>query len=108
MPRPEWQNINQGKLVGPGASEVDRGRRFDPAKGRPRYFTDSLWGFLLEPLADDKTRLVVSGYWFMEPRWLRPFMSFAVVEWTHWMMQTKQFANIKRRAERERHFPSPR
>lgn len=120
---PEWQTINLGDmLVGPDASELENawevaalvperflglrasfdlqhGRRFDPAKGRPRYFTDSLWGFLLEPLPDNNTRLIVSGYWCLEPKWLQPFMSFAVLEWTHWVMQTKQFANIKRRAE---------
>lgn len=123
---PEWQNIKVGDmLVGPGASRMEseswqvaalvperffglrasfdlqHGRRFDPAKGRPRYFTDSLWGFLLEPLPGDKTRLIVSGYWRLEPRWLQPFASFAFLEWTHWIMQTKQFANIKLRAERE-------
>jgi len=120
---PEWQNVKTGDmLVGSGASEMEnawevaafvperflglrasfdlqRGRRFDPAKGRPRFFTDSLWGFLLEPLPDNKTRLIVSGYWNLEPRWLQPFMSFAVLEWSHWVMQTKQFANLKRRAE---------
>jgi hypothetical protein len=120
---PQWQNVSPGDiLAGPGAGEMEhawevaalvperflglrasfdlrQGRRFDPAKGRPRYFTDSLWGFLLKPLPDKNTRLIVSGYWCLEPRWLQPFMSFALLEWTHWIMQSKQFANIKRRSE---------
>lgn len=121
---PELQHVNVGDmLAGPGAGELEnawevaaleperflglrasfdlqRGRRFDPAQGRPRYFTDSLWSFLLKPLPGNRTRLVVSGYWCLEPRYLQPFLSFAVLEWTHWVMQTKQFANIKRRVER--------
>lgn len=67
---------------------------------RPRHYTDSIWGFLLEELPGHRTRLVVSGYWAMRPRWLQPIMSFAVLEPSHWVMQTRQFANLKRRAER--------
>lgn len=130
---PEWQNVNVGDmLAGPDVSEMEksswqvaaieperflglrasfdlrRGRRFDPAKDHPQYFTDSIWGFLLKPLADNKTRLIVSGYWRLEPKWLQPFASFAALEWTHWIMQTRQFANIKRRAEKAgQERPSP-
>lgn len=122
---PEWQNVKVGDmLAGPDAGELEknswqvaaleperflalrasfdlqRRRRFDPASDHPRYFTDSIWGFLLKPLPGNKTRLIVSGYWRLEPRWLQPFTSFAALEWTHWVMQTKQFANIKRRVEK--------
>jgi proline iminopeptidase len=78
-----------------------RGRPFDPAGARPRFFTDSLWGFLLEELPARRTRLVVSGYWSLRPRWLRPVASVLVLEPSHWVMQTRQFANLKRRAERD-------
>ena len=54
-----------------------RGRPFDPAGQRPRCLTDSIWGFLLEELPGDRTRLVVSGYWTLRPRWLQPVMSLA-------------------------------
>lgn len=118
----EWQRISVGDiLAGPDAAEAEkawevaalvperflglrasfdlRGHRFNPSQARPRYYTDSLWGFLLEELPGGHTRLVVSGYWSLRPRWLQPLLSFAVLEWTHWIMQMRQFANLKHRAE---------
>lgn len=77
-----------------------RGRPFDPAGARPRSSTDSTWGFLLQPLPGDRTRLVVSGYWSLQPRWLQPAASFIFLEPSRWIMQTRQFANLKRRVER--------
>ena len=74
-----------------------RGRPFDPAAARPRFFTDSTWGFRLEELPGGRTRLVVSGYWSLQPRWLRPVLSAVFLEPSHWIMQTRQFANVKRR-----------
>lgn len=121
---PEWQRIAVGDLlVGPGASalegawevaalvperflglrasfDLQSGRRFDASKARPRHRTDSLWGFLLAPLPGGRTRLVVSGYWSLRPRWLQPILTVLLFEPTHWIMQTRQFANLKRRAER--------
>ena len=77
-----------------------RGRQFDPAGRRPRRYTDSTWGFLLTELPGRRTRLLVSGYWASRPRWLQHlFVSVAVLEPAHWVMQTRQFANLKRRAE---------
>lgn len=78
-----------------------RGRPFDPVAGRPRSFTDSLWGFLLEELPGGRTRLVVSGYWALGPRWLKPILSVLVLEPAHWVMQTRQFTKLARQAERE-------
>jgi hypothetical protein len=119
---PEWQQISVGDmLAGPDASAMEkawevaalaperflglrasfdylRGRRFDPSKERPRYSTDSLWGFLLEERPGSRTRLVVSGYWSLRPRWLQGLFGFGFLEWTHWIMQTRQFANLKRRS----------
>ncbi len=120
---PEWQEISGGDrlLAMPDGSEwwevaaleperflclrmsLDlRGRPFDPAGARPRHFTDSTWGFLLEELPGPRTRLVVSGYWSLRPRWLQPMMSFLVLEPSHWIMQTRQFANLKHRVEPSR------
>jgi proline iminopeptidase len=117
---PEWQEISVGDrlLAKPDGSEwwevaalepgrflclrmsLDlRGRPFDPAGTRPRHHTDSTWGFLLEELPGGRTRLVVSGYWSLQPRWLQPILSLLVLEPTHWIMQTRQFANLKRRVE---------
>lgn len=107
---PEWQNVKTGDyLGGPDVSELER-KAWEVAALEPQRFlglrsripySESLWGFWLKEQPAGKTRLIVSGYWNMRPRWLQPFMSFAVLEWTHWIMQTKQFAELKRRAESE-------
>ena len=80
---PEWQDISVGhhmpsvpdgsvwwevaalepeRFLGLRMSVDLRGRPFDPKQTRPRFYSDSLWAFLLEPLPGDRTRLVVSGY----------------------------------------------
>lgn len=76
-----------------------RGRPFDPARARPRHYTDSIWGFELKEVAGGRTRLVVSGYWALKPKWLQPFLSTILLEPSHWVMQTRQFSNLKRLAE---------
>ncbi|MEQ4517789.1 hypothetical protein ABLI39_00245 [Pseudarthrobacter sp. B907] len=119
---PEWQDIAVGdhlsatpdgsqwwqvaalepeRFLGLRMSLDLRGRPFDPAGARPRHFTDSLWGFELKETADGRTRLVVSGYWSFRPKWLQPLLSIVVLEPSHWVMQTRQFANLKRLAESE-------
>jgi hypothetical protein len=119
---PEWQEISIGdRFLGtPDGSEswevaaleperflclrasLDlRGRQFDPKGVPPRFYTNSTWSFLLEELPERCTRLVVSGYWSFQPRWLQPILSFLFLEPSHWIMQTRQFANLKRRAEHD-------
>ena len=119
---PEWQQIAVGDRLAakPDGSEwwevaaleperflclrmsLDlRGRPFDPRGARPRSYTDSTWGFLLEELPGPRTRLVVSGYWSLRPRRLQPIMSIFILEPSHWIMQTRQFANLERLAGRE-------
>jgi proline iminopeptidase len=78
-----------------------RGKRFDPNGARPRFYTDSTWGWLLEELPHGRTRVIESGYWCMRPRWLQPIAGFFFVEAQHWVMQTRQFGNLKRRIERQ-------
>lgn len=117
---PEWQAIKLGdhlsampdnsiwwevaalepdRFLGLRASLDLRGHPFSPNGPRPRFFTDSLWGFLLEPLPGENTRLVVSGYWAFQPRWLQPVMSLLFLDLQHWIMQMRQFKNLKRLAE---------
>jgi len=119
---PEWQEIALGDFLGPQEGMTSRawavaalergrflglrasfdlrhGRWFDPTGTPPPFFTDSLWGFLLEPLPDGNTRLVVSGYWALRPRWLQPIMSVLFLEPEHWIMQMRQFRNLKRLTE---------
>ncbi|MGV9712217.1 SRPBCC family protein [Gordonia sp. NPDC003424] len=115
---PEWQDVTLGdRFLGtPDGSQAwevvacepqrflalrmtldGKGRQYDPADGRPSSYTDSTWSFWLRPLPDDRTRLVVSGYWAFEPRWLKPIISTLMLEPSHWVMQTRQFHNLKRR-----------
>lgn len=99
-----WQiaSLEPGRYLGLRASrDLRTGRVFDPAGPRPRYFTDSTWGFLLEGLPEERTRLIVSGYWSMRPRWLQPILSTIFLEPAHWIMQTRQFANLQRRVRAE-------
>ena len=125
---PEWQEIYLGDrlagtpgrepLVGgrgvgagalPGAPHVAR-----PARSslRPRgaeaalLQSDSIWAFQLHELPGGGTRLVVSGYWALQPPWLLPIASIIFLEPSHWIMQTRQFANLKHRAERDSVDPS--
>lgn len=119
---PEWQDISVGqrmpstldgsvwwevaaikpeRFLGLRMSVDLRGRPFDPKGTRPRSYTDSLWAFLLEKLPGDRTRLVVSGYWAFQPKWLQGIVSFLFIEPSTWIMQTRQFTGLKRRAERE-------
>ncbi len=118
---PEWQEISVGdrfagtpdgsqswevaalepaRFLGLRVSLDLRGRPFDPAAtSRPHSYTDSLWGFLLDELPGGRTRLVVSGYWALRPAWLLPLASFVFLEPSHWIMQMRQFQNLKRRVE---------
>jgi proline iminopeptidase len=119
---PEWQNVHLGDHFSamPDGSQwwevaaleperflalrmtVDlRGRRFDRSKEWPSRYSDSTWSFLLKELPGDRTRLIVSGYWLVKPEWLQPPTNFFLLEPSHWIMQMRQFHNIKRFAERD-------
>lgn len=78
-----------------------RGRPL-PASGRwPQGYTQSTWCFLLDQLPGQRTRLVVSGYASARPRAMGVVIGFLFWEPAHWIMQKRQFANLKRRAERD-------
>jgi hypothetical protein len=77
-----------------------RGHPFDPSGPRPRAFSDSLWAFQLNELPGSRTRLVVSGYACSRPRALTVIADILFWEPAHWIMQKRQFANLKRRVER--------
>lgn len=42
--------------------------------------SDAPWGFLLRELPGKRTRLITTGYWTMQPRWLQPLVSVALYE----------------------------
>jgi len=117
----EWQNVAVGdrlpsmpdnaawwevtalepeRFLGLRASMDLNGQPFDPARGRPRFYTDSLWAFQLNELPGGRTRLVVSGYWSMKPGWAKALANGFILEPAHWVMQVRQFQNLKRLVER--------
>ena len=120
---PEWQNLEVGNRLAStlsgsawfevAALEPERflglrapinlrsGRPFDATGPRPRFYVDALWGFQLKELPGGRTRLVVSGYASARPRLLQVIADLLFWEPAHWIMQTRQFANLKRRAERQ-------
>ena len=116
---PEWQSIAVGDRLpslpsGKAWFEVaaveperflalraplDRsGQPFDTSGPRPPHYTDSVWCFLLEDLPGDRTRLVVSGYETASSRLVQAVANFLFWEPAHWVMQTRQFTGLARRA----------
>jgi hypothetical protein len=85
--------------------DLHGGRPFDVLRARPRFYSDSLWAFLLEELPGERTRLIVSGYAADRPHVLLAAVNFLLTEPAHWIMQTRQFTNLKRRAEDRREAP---
>jgi hypothetical protein len=55
----------------------------------------------LKAWPEERTRLVVSGYASARPRLLHAVADLLLWEPAHWVMQTRQFANLRRRAERQ-------
>ena len=77
-----------------------RGRPFDPRGPRPAVgYSDSTWCFLLRELGGERTRLLVSGWADSQPALPARVMDALLWEPAHWLMQTRQFAGLKRRAE---------
>ena len=119
---PEWQDVRIGQRLASlpsgrawfevaaleperflglrAAIDLRHGRPFDPAGPRPPFHVDTLWGFQLKPWPAGRTRLVVSGYAAARPRLLQALADRLFWEPAHWIMQTRQFTNLRRRAER--------
>jgi hypothetical protein len=118
---PEWQQIAEGDrfasvpdashwfdvaLVDPGRTLILRasmtlpkGEIFDPNGELPSRYVDSTWGFHLRPTIDGGTRLVTTGRVRANPRWLSELGDWLVWDPAHWIMQIKQFRELRRRAE---------
>jgi glycosyltransferase involved in cell wall biosynthesis len=116
---PEWQDLAVGGRVNtvPGRSWFDvallepertlalrasldmaSGRPYDPAGEPPRAYVDGVWSFHLQPLGNDRTRLVVRTFGKGRPRALNRVADWFFWTTAHWIMQTKQLTELKRRA----------
>ena len=117
---PEWQDLEIGQhlnaspdgqawftvaileanrtLVLRSDLELPSGHSFDPrSHPLPRAFMDGVWGFHLRPTPDGGTRLVVRTRGRGRPHQLtRPF-DLLLGEPTHFIMQTRQFHNLRDR-----------
>ena len=80
--------------------DLGTGRPFDSRGPRPAFYMDALWGFQLTAVPGERTRLVVSGYAATRRGLLQRITDVVFWEPAHWIMQTRQFTNLKRRAER--------
>ena len=120
---PEWQDLALGDYVmywrsdGPvdawevaalepnrflglrGLTDL-RGRNLDPKQPRPTAYLEGLWGFLLNELPGGCTRLVISGYQKIRPRWLGRFVFYWLYIPVTWIMQSRMLAVLKRNIER--------
>jgi len=84
-----------------------QGRSLDPRQPRPSAYMEGLWGFQLRELAGGRSRLVISGYQAIRPRWLERLVfgwSNVLVVWT---MQARMLTVLKRSIEREARAPAP-
>jgi proline iminopeptidase len=117
---PHWQHLREGDHIAsvPDANRwfdvallvperalvlrasltVPAARNFDPAGGLPRAYSDSTWGFFLHPTVEGHTRLVVTGKARGAPRRLVAVANWLLWDPAHWVMQLKQFAELRRRA----------
>ncbi|MER7751936.1 hypothetical protein [Kitasatospora sp. NPDC097643] len=81
-------------------TSVPSGRPFDPTNERaPRAFVSSVWGFHLEP-AGPNTRLIVRTFGRSRPRVLTGPTDLLFWEPAHFVMQTRQFRNLRTRLRR--------
>jgi hypothetical protein len=117
---PEWQNLQIGQhlqrppkgptnwwtvvILEPNRTMVlqtsydSTGRSFDPRSGTaPRAYTEGIWGFHLRPVPEGGTRLVVRTRNLSHPRLLNGPFGVLVGEPVHFIMQTRQFHNLRTR-----------
>ena len=85
-------------LVLRASLEVPSFRPYDPAEGRPRFFVDSSWAFVLEPLAS-RTRVLVRTRSAGRPGLLGRLAGFFLFDPAHYVMQTRQLVRVRRLAE---------
>lgn len=77
--------------------ELPSGRPFDPRGPMPDAYTDGIWAFHLRPLHDGGTRLIVRTRGRGRPAMTDRLMGRLFGEPAHFIMQHRQFRNLRRR-----------
>jgi proline iminopeptidase len=77
-----------------------QGRWLDPSQPRPPAYMEGLWGFLLDRLADGRTRLVIGGYQAARPPWFERLLYGWVFPPMVWVMQAHMMTVLRRNIER--------
>ena len=70
-----------------------------PPSARPGGVGNSTWGFILEPINEHSTRLIMRGRGESSPRLRERFIGYAFWEPAHFIMERKMMLSIKQRAE---------
>lgn len=117
---PEWQDLEVGgriwavpdknwfdvveleperTMVLRSTISLEDGASYDPDASTPAKHIDGVWSFHLRPLGDQRTRLVIRGEGTGRPKLLNDIVGWLFFTNAHWIMQTKQFKELKRRAE---------
>ena len=116
---PEWQERRVGDMVwmtpkhkfnGVGRMEIavlepDRAMILVPARdvppaARPGGGANGTWGFILEPIDEHSTRLIMRGRGECAPRLRDRVIGYAFWEPAHFIMERKMMLSIKDRVER--------
>jgi hypothetical protein len=78
------------------------GTAFDPRGKYPRAYSEGIWAFHLTPLPDGRTRLVVRTRGRGRPRLPNDVFGLLFGEPAHFIMQCRQFRNLRKRVRREK------
>ncbi|HEY4934099.1 MAG TPA: hypothetical protein VII23_21245 [Terriglobales bacterium] len=116
---PEWQERRVGDMVwmtpkskfnGVGRMEIallepNRAMILIPARdvppaARPGGGANGTWGFILEPIDEHSTRLIMRGRGERSPRLRDRVTGYAFWELAHFIMERKMMLSIKERVER--------
>ncbi|WP_192809440.1 SRPBCC family protein [Actinomadura rudentiformis] len=81
--------------------QVPTGRPFDPRGTYPSAYTEGVWAFHLQPVEDGQTRLVVRTRGRGKPRIPERVAGIVLGEPAHFIMQVRQFQNLRRRLQTE-------
>lgn len=92
--------LERGRFLGLYGYADLRGRWLDPEQPRPSSYMEGLWGFRLNELPGGRTRLVISGYQTLRPRWVERFVASWLLVTVSWPMQARTMAVLKRNIER--------